>query len=240
MKTAYFGVDSCKGGWILVMVSSGEYHYQFCRDFNLLMQKVETNSRVLVDIPIGLLSRENVLAGVRPCDSAARKILGKKHSSIFNPPCFEALYEKSYQDASRVNHEILGKKLSKQSWNIVPKIQDVNSFLQLNPEWRGKILESHPELSFQFLNNNIQLQYSKKTREGIIERITVLEKYWPFAATIFKEMENDPELRGKANKDDMVDALCLAVLNHYRNDNLSNISDLEPGDKAGHKIGIYL
>jgi predicted RNase H-like nuclease len=240
MKTTYFGADACKGGWLLAMVSSGEYHYQFCRDFNQLMQKVETNSRILVDIPIGLLSRENVLTGVRPCDSAARKMLGKKHSSIFNPPCFEALYEKTYHDASRVNYEILGKKLSIQSWNIVPKIQDVNSFLQLNPQWRDKVFESHPELSFQFLNNNFPLQYSKKTKEGIIERIAILEKYWPFAATVFKKMENDQALRGKALKDDMVDALCLSVLNYHRKDDLSSISELELMDKMGGKTGIYL
>lgn len=240
MYKLIFGIDATRLGWIGAGIGKNKGEIYFYKKFADLIKKISSQSRILVDMPIGLADKNIAFYPQRPCDAAARKLLGKKHSSIFSPPCTEALYEKNYTDASQVNFEILGKKLSKQSWNIIPKIREVNAFLHLNPEWRGKILESHPELTFQFLNNNHPLLHSKKKKEGIIERIHILEKHYPAAGNLFERFLKDNSVTSNANKDDMADALCLAVLNYTRGDNLQNISDKYPEDSLGNRMGIWL
>ncbi len=224
----------------MVLLNHGNEHFALAAKFSELIQPLSENVRILADMPIGLLSSGQIFSGNRPCDATARKFLGKKHSSIFNPPCIEALQEKSYQQASATNFGILGKKLSKQSWNIVPKIREINAFLHLNPLWKNKLLEAHPELSFQKLNGNTPLQFSKKSSEGITERINILQMHYPASATLFGKMLADPALKGNAAADDMVDAICLAVLNRHRGQMLENISEHYPEDPLGNRMGIWL
>ncbi len=240
-KSDHFsGIDACKGGWLGVDITDDNGSYLFETDLSKLINRLSDSVRILVDMPIGLLSKEMNDFSNRPCDAVARKMLGKKHSSIFSPPFIEALFEKNYADAGRINFEISGKKISKQSWNIVPKIREVNSFLHLHREWRGKILESHPELTFKSLNHNKPLLHSKKKKEGIIERIYILEKHYPAAGNLFERFLKDNSVMSNANKDDMADALCLAVLNYTRGNNLQNISDKYPEDSLGNRMGIWL
>lgn len=80
--------------------------------------------------------------------------------------------------------------------------------------------------------------YSKKTKEGITERIRILEKHYPAAASIFQTFLDDKALRVKASKDDMTDALSLAVLNYTRGDKHRNISDEYPENSLGKRMGI--
>lgn len=84
---------------------------------------------ILIDIPIGL---KNGVHGERLSDLGARRILKARKSSIFPIPCREAVYVGSYTKACEVNEKITGKRISKQAWNIVPKIRDVDSFLVEN------------------------------------------------------------------------------------------------------------
>lgn len=248
MGELIWGIDATRYGWIMAGIGEKTDVIRFHQDLHsllneltkLLSDKNSVKSTILIDMPIGLSDKSFARYVQRPCDAAARKMLGRKHSSIFSPPSIEALFEKSYADASRINFEVLGKKLSKQSWNIAPKIRELNAFLHLNPQWRGRILESHPELAFQFLNNNQCLLHSKKTKEGITERIQILEKHYPSAGGIFQSFLENKALRIKANKDDMTDALCLAVLNYKRGENLRNISDEYPEDSLGNRMGIWL
>lgn len=223
----------------MVIIEQHGQNFMLAEKFSDLIQILSVNVRVLVDMPVGLLSEGQIFSGNRPCDVAARKLLGKKHSSIFSPPCMEAIHEKSYQQASAVNESIVGKKISKQSWNIVPKIREINAFLHLNPIWRKNILEAHPELAFQTLNQHIPLQFSKKKPDGLAERIHLLEAFHPGMATLLRQMQSDSTLKGKASADDIADAACLAVLNWQRGDRLRNISKEYPEDLLGNKMGIW-
>jgi predicted RNase H-like nuclease len=240
MHKMFWGIDATRFGWVITGIRGETDVIFFHQKLHDLFHEILPTSRILIDMPIGLADKKVARFAQRPCDAEARKLLGKKHSSIFNPPCIEALSEKSYTDASRVNYEVLGKKLSKQSWNIAPKIRELNTFLHLNPEWRGRILESHPELAFQFLNDNKPLLHSKKTQEGINERIHILEKHYPAVTKLFEPFSTDKKLRINASKDDIVDSLCLAVLNYTRSEKLRNISDEYPEDSLGNRMGIWL
>ncbi|MFW5708329.1 MAG: DUF429 domain-containing protein [Bacteroidota bacterium] len=236
----YTGIDGCKVGWLMVGLSDSNFRYSLLTDINELSQMYPNPVRILIDMPVGLLHQGMKHFMQRPCDVAARKILGRKHSSIFSPPCMEALFKKSYEQASETNFRILGKKLSKQSWNIAPRIRQVNAFLHLNPLWRGHLLEAHPELSFQYLNNNIPLGYSKKTPQGIAERLKILNGHYAGAEDCYDHMRSDNLLRGKTQPDDMADALALAVLSYVRKDRLQNISQHYLQDSLGNSMGIWL
>jgi len=63
-------------------------------------------------------------------------------------PCREAVYAESYEKTCDINKELRGKSISRQSWNIIPKIRDVDAFLAKNEVFRGKVKETAPEVCF--------------------------------------------------------------------------------------------
>ena len=83
----------------------------------------------------------------------------------------------------------------------------MDEFLKDNPEYRGKILESHPEVDFARMNGFVVLS-RKKEEPGPSERIHILTEYL-----------NKRDLFGMYGKakqlgcgqDDLIDAICLAV-----------------------------
>lgn len=238
INLSFVGIDACRYGWLMVRIDRDTAHFQLEEEFSTIINSLTTPVRILVDMPIGLLSKDSL--SQRPCDVAARKFLGKKHSSVFSPPCMEAMYEKEYIAASLTNYAVLGKKLSKQSWNIVKRIREVNAFLHLNPQWRPMVLESHPEMAFMKLNNGMPLAFSKKTKEGIVERLNILENHFKGSKEFFAVMQSSLKLKGKALPDDMVDALGLAVLNCIRKEELMDISAVSLTDPLGNTMGIWV
>ena len=158
---------------------------------------------VLIDIPIGL--PENITENIARPDCAARHQLsdGRK-SSIFPVPCRQAINIDNYAGASEKNRQILGKKLTSQSFAFSKTIRQVDDFLATHHTWRNRLMESHPEVAFQILNGGNGLCHSKHTNEGIAERIAVLRVYG---------VDPLPLFTGFALKQypDVLDALCLAV-----------------------------
>ena len=83
-----------------------------------------------------------------------KKELGKKGSSIFEVPCRQSAYAEDKKAAREQNIAILGKSLSEQTLGITKAIKQVDEFLQNKPQWKNRLLESHPEFCFSKLNNN--------------------------------------------------------------------------------------
>ena len=76
--------------------------------------------------------------------------------------------------------------------------------MQQNPAWKNRLVESHPEVAFQILNNGTGLLHSKHSDEGIKERIRILLKYGIDPTPLFaQDMAKQRE--------DVLDALCLAL-----------------------------
>jgi predicted RNase H-like nuclease len=70
---------------------------------------------ICVDIPVGLLDGP----GQRPCDTAARRLLGRpRASSVFPPPCRPALTAGDYETACEQNFRVCGRRISRQAYNI--------------------------------------------------------------------------------------------------------------------------
>ena len=199
----YLGVDGCRGGWIACILDHGDFRLERFDSLEALVNHYQEFDAFLIDMVIGLRSRADQL---RP-ENLARKELGPRSSTIFSVPCRQAVYAESEAEQKEENKKVLGKSLSKQSINIIPKIRELDEFLDNHPEYRNKILESHPEIVFARLHGRVVMT-QKKEFTGFMDRVNILERYLP-----------DKKLTGlwekakdfKCKPDDLLDAVCLAV-----------------------------
>ncbi|AAM05357.1 TPA: DUF429 domain-containing protein [Methanosarcina acetivorans] len=215
-KKVFVGVDGCRAGWFVVFFGGGNesdcsWKVEIFPEFSCLVDFLKNNYEqvdplILIDIPIGLKTGGS---GERLSDLGARSILKARKSSIFPVPCREAIYAKTYKEACEVNERLTGKRISKQAWNIVPKIRDVDGFLVENENFREKVREVGPEICFQAFAG-FPMKYPKKKDEGFLERKEVLDNVCPFAEEIV-EYALSKYRRKDLSKDDILDALAAAL-----------------------------
>ena len=201
--TLVLGVDGCRVGWCCVAVDAdrGTIMDAFVR--RTFRDVLDSPAGVIcVDIPIGLLDRP----GQRSCDVEARRMLGRgRASSVFPPPSRRAMSFGDYRAASDVNLQLTGRKLNKQSFNISPKVREVDEAMK--PGMQERVREAHPELSFWSLNEGVAVPPSKKTKAGRDHRWRLLRAVFP---NLVRTAELPTELRGLSQMDDYVDALACA------------------------------
>ena len=203
----FYGIDGCPSGWFYVGIDiKGECQFGVLEKYSDIGLFAKRARLTLVDIPIGLPS--SVITD-RLCDKAARKVITPKGSSVFPAPARAALLEHSYIEGSEANRQAVGKKLSKQTWNIVPKIREVDDYMR-SQDLQGKVREMHPEVAFWALNDRKPLYFGKKKREGAEERLEILTRFLPFANDCYKEALNIYKRKDVA-ADDILDAMVGAV-----------------------------
>ncbi len=100
-------------------------------------------------------------------------MLGPRRSSVFAAPCRSVLSAKDYQQALARNRRNTGRGLSRQTWNLVPKIREVDQLLRREPAFRNILREAHPELCLWGLAGG-PMPDNKKTRDGFAQRMTIL------------------------------------------------------------------
>ncbi len=229
----YIGVDGCKAGWFYVSLDeSDNWETGIFTDIQSLSEKFHNECLILVDIPIGLRHIGNI---ERLCDKEARNFLRNRRSSVFPVPCRKAVYEGNYEEASRINYEITGRKLSKQSWFISDKIKQVDKLLISSIKYRKLIREVHPEICFWGLNGRKSMTYNKKTPEGSTERLEVIGKFYDG----YDELINKALLKYKKHdvtKDDVLDASVAAVTARFSRfgiNALKTIPDTSEKDEIG-------
>lgn len=202
------GADRCKAGWFIVQLADdGSWSIDLVFTTDELWRKYRHASLILLDVPIGLRETGTV---ERLCDLAARRALGPRASSVFPAPCRQALMSESYEEGSRTNWQISGRRLSKQSWAITPVIREVDELLFTIPAARSVIREMHPELCFWGLGGMRPMAHPKKTEQGYQERLTVLQDHYPAAESIIMQALNNYPKR-LVSRDDIVDALVGAI-----------------------------
>lgn len=185
------GVDGCKGGWVLAGLDTcGSVVIEGHPDVAAVVRR--TDGIVAIDMPIGLPE-----AGQRPCDAAARALLGPRRSSVFSAPIRPMLAASDYSEACAIGRRADGRGLSLQTWHLFPKIREVDALVtQLAA---GRIIEVHPELCFRGLNDGIPAREAKKTAAGRLQRLDLLR-------TVFPDWQPDRGPAGAA-RDDVLDAL---------------------------------
>ena len=223
-----WGVDGCPAGWIYVALpESGEYRYGVVRNLGEIVCMAGDEDRVFVDIPIGLPHDQSR----RQCDDQARAKLGQpRGSSVFPAPAREALGASSYEDACECNKNVTGKKISRQTYSILPKVHEVDNLVRHDEKARRIVQEVHPELCFWAFNERRALRHSKKKPDGHDERLAILEEHWPQARDVAGKI-----LDGLGDKnvepDDIVDAMVAALTARHRA--LCGIPDEPQTDAAG-------
>lgn len=154
-----------------------------------------------VDMPIGLAAE-----GPRPCDRQARQRLGPRRSSVFPAPLRATLACGSHGEACQVSEAASGRRLSRQTYNLLPRIRQLDELLQHQPDLRPRVWEVHPELAFCRWNGGVPMAASKKTEEGARQRGALVEAWLPGAARAIRASLR----RCLVADDDILDALaCL-------------------------------
>jgi len=226
---AAVGVDGCRGGWFFFAGDEFGFRWGLEPRFSRIVGDLPPDSRVMVDIPIGLAGPS---CPVRACDTLARRRLGPRSSSVFSTPSRAALDCDDYAGASRLNQQITGRKLSRQSWNLFPRIREVDAYLAAHRSARAQIFESHPEMCFTALAGGRPMSHYKKTEPGFAERLELLCARWPEApAAIEAALAALP--RSKVARDDITDALVLAVTARLDWDHLETVPAQAEHDQAG-------
>jgi len=164
--------------------------------------------QVFVDIPIGLPSATRPS---RACDIEARRRLGPgRASSVFAPPCRDAVHALNLDDARAINQRELGRSLSAQAWGICPKIAEADTLLRAHPSLVQLFKEVHPELSFWALNGGRPMQFAKRAPEGSAERITLLMELEPGTQALIDRVLKENR-RSAVGSDDVVDAIAAML-----------------------------
>ena len=236
IENCALGIDGCRGGWLVIAWDGNNWESQMIRDRSQLIDLLQNARRTFIDIPIGLSDRDSS----RTCDRLLRKTLGRSYSSsVFSPPVRAAVYADSYEAACQINQAKTGKKISIQSWNITPKIRQIDEILQEYPELGERVLESHPEFLFWKLNGDRLLAHKKKTEAGKYRRIQLLKARTQESQRLFAQVR-ERYLKKEVADDDIVDAICLAYFAlKSRLNGLISLPNLNERDNKGFRMAIH-
>jgi predicted RNase H-like nuclease len=229
----FVGVDACKKGWFAVALDRQEnWDIGIFKTIDAFGSTFQNATAIFIDMPIGL-PYENK----RRCDTETRKILNRRASCVFPVPCREAIGARTYRQACRINQQVLGVKLTIQTWNISAKILEVDRFLRNTKQARRRFRESHPELCFWALAGGRNMAYSKKTAKGFAERCSVLATNCPQTGEIVqKALDRFP--RKDLARDDILDALVLAISAKMCSNSSKTVPPNPPLDKKGLPMEI--
>ena len=222
------GIDGSKGRWMAAALTGDGFT---CRLFDTVGEICacypEADS-MIIDIPLGLPESREDFAN-RP-DPLLRRLLGRKSSSVFTTPCRQAIDAADYAAFREANREVIGKALSIQSFGIARYIKQADAFLARNPAWKNRLLEGHPEHGFMLLNGGQPVLEKKTDADGMLRRLDLLAGYIPTAHSAVNGLR-------KAQKDDAVDALCLALIGRLR---LEHVPTTVPDHPVEDAQGILM
>lgn len=213
-----------------------EASYKLITDDAELEAAIDEADLALIDIPIGL-EEENY---TRQADQQLRDVLGKEYaSSVFNAPIRPAAEAPNYAAASMISFDFTEKKISMQSWNITPKIIQIDRLLTRREDLRSKLVESHPELIFKILNGGNVVEQKKSTNLGLKHRLNLVREFIPNAKDLYREIK-ESENSKDVKENDLLDAMALAIAAHLAQKNgLKKIPDPAPVDAKGLEMAIH-
>ena len=234
----YVGLEWASTGWFGVVLDGNDGWETGVYPSVWSAWKYHTDAdRILIDAPIGLPTDER-----RACDVAARRALGPRGSSVLYTPIRDAVYRETLPEAKATNEAAADFSIQNQAWHTVPRIREVDEFLDMFPSARDRLIETHPEVCFYALNGRRPLAASNRTSEGIRRRIDLLAEEFPPARTACRESIDRytapsyaPSVGGAA---DVVDAMAVAVTARRGPDGWSTLPEAPPADDRGLPMRI--
>jgi predicted RNase H-like nuclease len=229
----YVGVDWASKGWLgIVLRDDDSWETDHFPTIWSLWKRHSDATRICIPLPIGLPADSK-----RACDVAAREKLDQQGRSVLYAPIRDAIYRQNLTDAKQFN-EAAGYSIQNQTWGIVPRIREVDEFLDMNPGARDRLFETHPALCFYALNGHTAVP-SMDTERGIDRRKTLVADEYPEAATIYVkacELYLTPKYSSfLSDKGHILDALAAAVTARRPTSELSRLpeGDDPPQDERG-------
>ena len=235
------GVDGCTAGWIAAFVrpKGGEGRLRILPRFADVLIAPERPAVVAVDMPIGL--PERVGAGGRAAENCVRPLLGARQSSVFSVPSRSAIYATDYREACSVAQATSEppRKVSKQLFNIIPKIREVDAALRAAPAIAKQVFEVHPEVAFWRLNGERSLTEPKKVKSRPYEPGLALRRGLLIGNGMPADTVNSTPPKGSA-ADDLLDALaCSAIARRIHAGLAKPFPDPPPRDAHGLVMAIW-
>ena len=221
------GVDGCPGGWLAMAFDGNSLEPRFHPTFSELVLSYPTVGCIAVDIPIGLS-----VGAPRACDLDARRILGRRGSSVFPAPDPRLLDYATHPEASAQSRVLVGKGLSIQSFGIFPKVAEVNRLM--TPLLQTWIVEVHPEVSFWALAGERSMEHSKGNAAGYEERAALL------ASTLGVRIPDRKEaasITRPCSPDDVLDAIVAAWTASRV---VNGTAERLPGDAERNESGLRM
>jgi len=235
------GIDGCPGGWVAAFVQpAGDACALavFAR-FADVLTAIQRPEIIAIDVPIGLPERTG--HGGRAAENAVRPVLGARQSSVFSVPARAAVEASDYAAACRVALATSDppRKVSKQLFNIAPKIREVDALLRADPVLAPRVYEVHPELAFWRLNGGHPLGEPKKIKSRPYPPGLALRRQLLRAAGLPAALIDAAPPRGAA-ADDVLDALaCAAIARRILTGVARPFPDPPPRDTHGLPMAIW-
>lgn len=219
------GIDACKKGWVGLTNDQQGYFGVTIED---LVRGADLEGHldvIAIDIPIGL-----PVSGCRQADALARRLVGRRASSVFSTPIRAALAAASHAEATALSTEHSGKGLSQQAYALRTKILEVDTWALRS---RRTVIEVHPEVCFATMAGR-PLEHAKSTWAGGEERRRLLDD----AAVM---LPSDLGLAGAmAGVDDVLDAAAASWTAQRFNDGAALAYPAAPEDFGdGHAAAIW-
>jgi predicted RNase H-like nuclease len=163
---AVLGVDGWRGRWVGALLDGRSVRVLDLADVAAVLA-VPDAEVVGIDMPIGLSDD-----GVRACDVAARRRLGRAGSSVFPAPVRAVLGARDYAEARQLSVRATGgRSLSAQSFQLVGAIRSLDE--ALGGSAPDRVVEVHPELAFRALDDRVR--DPKASARGQAQRIRALQ-----------------------------------------------------------------
>lgn len=234
--TKVVGLDWASKGWFGVVLDDGDWETDLFPSIGSVWKYHSDAARILIGVPIGLPTERK-----RTCDVAAKERLGRQHRSVFYAPVRRAVYEGNLDEAKRIN-ERAGFSIQNRAWNVVPRIREVDEFLDSFPGARDRLVETHPETCFHALNGRTALDAPKRTAEGIARRTALLADEHPDATAIYEssvDRYTKPDYASfVGGEHDLLDALVAAATARREPDRLATLPEDPPTDERGLPMRI--
>lgn len=226
------GVDGCAGGWLSISVDlAGGRPVPDVLPSDARALLSQNSSVTAIDIPIGLPA-----AGARRCDEEARRLLGVRKSSVFPAPVRAVLSADSYESACAASERAWGKRMSRQTYGILPRIRDVDALLLESPALLRSVREVHPEVCFYFWNGRRPMHHPKTSGFGFLERFRLVEEV--FGTAVAEVRQAIP--RKQASDDDILDAFAaLWTAQRIHNGTAQGVAAVDERDEFGVPMQMW-
>jgi predicted RNase H-like nuclease len=231
----FVGVVDAVEGWLAVTFTRDEFDHARVFDGigSVWGAYEEVAERILVAVPIGLLEEGEES---RPCDEAARAVLGPRASAVVTPPVREAARKRRYPAAQRATERKTGHGLSKRAFAMSDAIVAVDELLREVTEARTVLAEAHPEVCFRAFAGTT-LEHDPTTAAGYAERMRALATFSREAAPVVQQSAEATAGHDVAVHD-VLDAVALAYTARPGSGTIRSLPADPPTDAHGLPMRI--